>query len=231
MFGLVGCTQPKDKPSDAETTTKYVDGTYVAYDDASDKSYGMVEVTIKEDIITDVKVAGFTNMGDEKGENYPWEAFHEAKETMPQRFIDANGTEVEGVTGATGSVTGWKLAVERALEKALVEPPSTSAYFNGRFHGASDSTEKGRSVAWVTIEDDKIVDVKLGATTFTKDEEKKEVFKDETYSYAEFHQAVEQMPQRFIEANGPEVDTFTGATGSSEQWKVAVERALEKATK
>ena len=37
------------------------------------------------------------------------------------------------------------------------------------------------------------------------------------------------MADWFVEADGPEVDTYSGATGSSERWMEAVESALEKA--
>ncbi|QUH24630.1 FMN-binding protein [Serpentinicella alkaliphila] len=233
MLAVVGCTKTEQPSTNAPTptTNKYNDGTYVAFGNGTDKGYGMVEVTIENDVIVDVQVTEFNGIGVEKGEAYTYEAFHTAKAEMPGRFVEANGTDVETVSGATGSSSNWILAVERALEKALVEPASATTLFNGTFYGVSDATDKGRSVALVTIEDDKIVEVKLLATTFTKDDVPKEVFKNEEYPYATFHEAAVEMAARFVEANGPEVDTFTGATGSSVQWKQAVERALEKATR
>jgi len=57
--------------------------------------------------------------------------------------------------------------------------------------------------------------------------------KDEEYGqeqgFSGFHEAQDELPQRFIEAQGHEVDAYTGATGSSELWKEAVANAMEVA--
>ena len=54
-------------------------------------------------------------------------------------------------------------------------------------------------------------------------------FKDASYPYEPYHRAREEMALRFRAANSAGVDTFTGATGSSAAWIVAVEKALEHA--
>lgn len=230
MLAIVGCTKA-DEQTNTDPAKTYNDGTYVAYGNGNARGYGMVEVTIENDAIVDVKLFEFNGLNEEKGEEYSYPQFHEAKAEMPGKFVEANGSDVEMVTGATSSSTNWILAVDRALEKALVEPASAQTLFNGTFFGSSDATDKGRAVALVTVENGNIVDVTLSATTFTKDDVPKEVTKGEDYPYAAYFEAVEEMATRFIAANGADVDTFTGATGSSEQWKTAVERALEKASK
>ncbi|KAB3540993.1 FMN-binding protein [Alkaliphilus pronyensis] len=227
-IGLVACGT--DEPASSEPANLYSDGTYSAVSDASDKGYSAVTVTIANDEITEIELFEYNGFGDEKTEAYPYEEYHQAKEEMPARFIEANGTDVEVFTGATGSSNNWIQALERALENAKLEADNDSTYFNGTFLGASDLGEKGRGVAWVTIEDDAIKSVELKATTFEKDTNK-EVFKGEDYPFEPFHEAVTEMSARFIEANGSEVEIYTGATGSSVQWQQAVERALEKATK
>ncbi|SCY39562.1 FMN-binding protein [Alkaliphilus peptidifermentans] len=235
--GMIACSsndaEPSVTPPAASEDTDsnlYNDGTYTAVSDATDKGYGAVTVTIVNDEITEIELFEYNGFGDEKPESYAYEAYHEAKEAMPAKFIEANGTDVEIFTGATSSSTKWIQALERALEMAKTESDSEATYFDGTFLGSSDVGEKGRGVAWVTIENDKIVSVELKASTFEADT-KKEVFKGEEYPYEPFHEAVTEMAERFVEANGDEVEIFTGATGSSTQWQQAVERALGKAAR
>ncbi|SDK04596.1 FMN-binding protein [Natronincola ferrireducens] len=233
IISLIGCsTQTSADPEPGDETgevveNKYVDGTYVGFDNAGEKSYSKAIVTIENDRIVGLELIGLTDMGEVKGEAYPYETFHQAKAALTEAFIAANGTEgVDVFTGATSSYNGWKLALERALEKALVEPASDNVYFDGTFHGATELGERGRKLAWVTIENDTIVDVVVKETRFVDD---KEVFKDEEYTFEIFHEAAEEMPLRFIEANGTDVEIYTGATSSSTGWIEAVERALENA--
>ncbi len=206
----------------------YADGTYEAYSDANERGFGKVVVTIENDEIVDIELSEFRGTGVEKDENYSYDEFHEALAEMPGRFIEANSADVEIFTGATSSSDKWIQAVERAMEMALVEPADDSEFFNGTFFGASDLGERGRSVAFVTIENDEIVEVVLHDTQLSDDGEE---FKPEDYQYEEYFDAQEEMAERFVAANGTDVDTFTGATGSSNNWITAVERALEAASK
>lgn len=221
LFLMVGC-------GDDEAASMYNDGTYTAYGDASQNSVGRVTIEVKDDEIVSVDLEEFRTTGDKKDENYGFEAFHDALEEMPGRFLEANSADVEAVTGATSSSEGWKTGVERALEKASVDQDG-SDYFDGTFWGASDKGERGRSVAWVEIKDDKIVEVRLQDTTI--DEDGNESFKPEDYQYEEYHTGAVEMAERFVEANGVDVETYTGATSSSENWIIAVERALEAASR
>ncbi|AOY76053.1 FMN-binding protein [Clostridium formicaceticum] len=235
VVSLIGCSSqtaadpdPVEDPVVGEgTTNKYNDGTYEAYDDAAAKSFYKAVVTVKDDKIVDLDLIGFRNTGELKDADYPYAPFHEAQATLTEAFLAANGTEgVEIVTGATGSSEGWAIAINRALEKALVEPVSDAAYFDGTFQGVTELGERGRKMTRVTIENDKIVDVVVEETRFV---DGAEVLKDEEYEYEAFHQAAEEMPARFIEANGTDVEIFTGATSSSTGWIEAVEDALAKA--
>ncbi len=86
-------------------------------------------------------------------------------------------------------------------------------------------------MAWVTLENDDIIDLVLEEAVPANGEDYK--LKDEEYGqeqgYTGFHEAQEELPQRFIEAQGAEVDIYSGATGSSELWMDAVANALEAA--
>ncbi|MDR5660068.1 FMN-binding protein [Serpentinicella sp. ANB-PHB4] len=227
IFVIVGCSS--DTPATGgDATNTYQDGTYTAYSDAGARGYGMATVTIEDDAIVDVQVAEFNDFGEEKDSDYGYDAFHDAKEEMPGRFVEANSADVDVFTGATSSSNYWKQSVERALEMALVDT-SDATYFEGVFHGVSDVDERGsRGIARVTIENDNIVDVELKETRMDDEEE---VLKDEDYTFEQWHEALEEMPGRFVEANSADVDEYTGATSSSNKWQQAVERALEKAAK
>ncbi|MCC5910703.1 MAG: FMN-binding protein [Clostridiaceae bacterium] len=235
IISLIGCSSPAatpdEEPAEVETsvegtTNKYNDGTYTAVSDANTRGYNMATITIENDVIVNVELEEFQAMNNPKPEDYSYEAYHEAKDVLPERFVEANGTAVEVVTNATSSTTKWQQAVERALEKALVEPASTNEYFDGVFFGASEVGERGTKFARVTIENDTIIEVELTETTIPDGEEN---FKDEDYGFDTWHEAVEAMPARFVEANGTDVEIFTGATSSSTGWMEAVEDALENA--
>lgn len=217
-----------DEQDEEAAEGMYVDGTYEAYSDANERGFGKVVVTIENDEIVDIELSEFRGTGVEKDENYTYDEFHEALAEMPGRFLEANSADVETFTGATSSSEKWIQAVERALEMALVEPADDNEFFNGTFFGASDLGERGRSVAFVTFENDEIVEVVLHDTQLNDDGE---AFKPEDYQYEEYFDAQEAMAERFIEANGTDVDTFTGATSSSNNWITAVERAMEAARK
>ncbi len=195
------------------------DGEYVGYSEADDNGYVQAVVNIEDHEITSVELTEYTDLYLAKGEDYPWDEWHEAMEVLPERFVEANSSDVDVVSGATGTSEKAMAAVDMALQKAEgVEE------FEGTFLGRSDVTDRGGwGVAWVTVEEDEIVDVRLEEAT---DEEE---FKDEDYQWDEFHEAQEEMPEWFVEANSPDVDIYSGATSSSELWMEAVEHALEKA--
>ncbi len=88
--------------------------------------------------------------------------------------------------------------------------------------GVSDINDRGGyGIAFVTLEDGEIAAVELKEIDGTGD------FKNKEYSYQPYHKEVEEMAQRFVAANSSQIDSFTGATGSSTKWIQAVERALE----
>lgn len=98
------------------------------------------------------------------------------------------------------------------------------SYNNGTYTGISDADDHGYGIAVVTVNSDKITKVELTEIT------EMGVEKDfSTYKYEPSVQANEEMGQRFVDANSAEVDDFSQATSSSNKYKQAVARALEKA--
>ena len=241
---LVGCK-----------TAVYKDGTYTAYSDAGDKGDYSAEVTIKGDKITAVKVQGYDSLGRAKTEAYSYPQYHEAVIELPKRFIAKNSSEVDTFTGATSTSTGAKQAVKRTMEMALVKPASSAKYFDGTFMAKSEPDARGAwTVVWVTIGGDKITNVDLHGTAaakekdaegnVVKDAEGKDVIKKNAagdvvyerkdpavYSYTAYVEAKVELPKRFVAKNGADIDVYTMATGTSNQAKEAVAKALANAAR
>jgi len=249
---LTGCAKPAAQPEPAPK--KYQDGVYEGYSWADDKGYAWAKVEIKDDKIVRVELKEFDALGLEKDFSvYPYAEAKKANEEMPAQFVAANSAQVDGVAKATSSSRKYRRAVAHALEKALVVPSNSNKYFDGVFMAISDRTEKGWAIAWVTIEEDKIIDLKLIGTTpkrgadgeVVKDSAGNVVFerklsedliengevKTARYPYLPYHEARVKMAANILRAQSTNVDTITGATGTSNQWKQAVDRALEMAKK
>lgn len=191
---------------------------YVGYSEADDHGYIRAEVVLEGDTIIDVKLTEYSELGEAKGEDYSYDEYHEAMVELPERFIDANSHEIDVFSGATSSSNKAMEAVKMALDKA-----DDKTEFNGTYMGTSAPSDRGAyGVAWVEVKEGEIVDVKL-------EEVSEGEFKDEDYDYEDFHNAKEELPQSFIDADSYDIDTYSGATGSSDRWRQAVIRALGKA--
>ncbi len=194
------------------------DGEFIGYSEADENGYVKAAVTLEGGDIISVDLTEYTEKEEAKGEDYPWDDWHEAMEVLPERFEEANSSDVDIVSGATGTSEKAMEAVEMARQKA-----EGVEQFDGTYLGTSAEDNGGWGVAWVTVEGESIVDVRLEEVT-DGDE-----FKDEDYGWDHWYEAREAMPEWFVEADSPDVDTFTEATSSSQMWREAVENALEKA--
>ncbi|UMZ74167.1 hypothetical protein [Natranaerofaba carboxydovora] len=201
------------------------DGTFSAASEADDRGYVHADVTFEDDEITEVELAEFNDKGIEKGEDYDWDPFHEAMDELPERFKEANDSDIEVYTEATGTSEKAMGAVDKAIQRAEGE----TGAFDGTFLGTSEQTDDGWGVAWVTLDNEEISEVKLEEVTLTDEEDEEYEFKDDDYQWEEWHEAKEAMPDWFVEENSSEVDVYTDATESSEMWMEAVEDALQKA--
>ncbi len=113
--------------------------------------------------------------------------------------MEANGTEVDVISGATYTSEGILQAVESALT-----PQAETLTGVGKGFG-------GEITVTVTVEDGKIVAVvAVGA--------------NETPGIGT--PALDQLPTKIVEANGTQVDVIAGATYTSEGILQAVENAL-----
>ena len=225
---LAACT-PKTPPAPPAPPKVYTDGTYLASSDAGARGFVTAEITIADDKITAVNLVEYAGFAIPKAEDYAWAEYHEAMQKLPGMFIAANGPNVDNISKATGTVDKSKQAVQRAMEKAMVTKPSAAKYFDGTFMAKSEPDARGGfGVVLVTLEADKITDVVIKAT---RKVEGADVFKDAEYAWPEYHEALVELPKRFIAANSPDIDVYTKATGTSNQAKEAVANALALATR
>ena len=195
--------------------------TLVGYSQAEPgDGYVEARVILEKGDIIDVDLTEYNDLGQAKDEGYPLDEFHEAIRELPGRFVEADSADIDTYSGATGTSNSAIEAVSQALDKA-----DGVTEFDGSYMGVSEASERGAyGVAWVTVEAGQITDIYL-------EEVSDGDFKDEDYGYDEFHEAREEMPARFVEADSYNVDTYTGATGSSDRWIQAVTRALAKSAK
>lgn len=221
---LVGCGSPA-------APAVYKDGTYIGVSDASDKGYMRAEITIKQDKLESVKLVGLDGLGLEKTEDYPYEQYHTAIVDLAKEMTEKNTWDVDAVAKATSTSDQSKQAAQRAMEKALAEPTATATYFDGTFMAISEQTERGWTIAWVTVEDDAITKVVIHSTAAKTDDNGNVSFarKDDSYPYEVYFEALELIPERMVANNSTDIEAVTGATSTTDQAKEAAAQALESA--
>ena len=118
----------------------YKDGAFVAYGDANDKGNNMASVTLRNGKIVDIKVARIGVNYVDRGET----AYPDVVKAIPivtPKFIEAatreGAQQVDVVAGATSSINEFKVAIERAYNRAEIIETNKVAYQNGT-HGGVD---------------------------------------------------------------------------------------------
>ncbi|HHX02062.1 MAG TPA: FMN-binding protein [Firmicutes bacterium] len=211
--------------SSMASAANWVDGVYEAWSDAGARSIGYAKVFIEDGKLAAVILREYTDILVEKDfAVYSWPEAREASQTLAQKFVEAQGADVDIVTKATGSSTMFKQAVERALMKA--DPNAKlGEYFDGVFLGRSHWDPHGYyELVRVTIENDKIVDVKFSRvkTDYT-------VMDPATYNWPlEF--AWQQYAEQAKTSTPGYVDVISGATGLTFTGNIAVRDALTRAS-
>ena len=137
---------------------------------------------------------------------------------VPKRIVDAQSTDVDGVTGATYSSDAVKKAVDLALAQARGEKPvpakNAALSFTPGTYTGSGKGYGGQVQARVTFSETGITDIRVGQQR-------------ETAHVGDV--AFQTLPARIIAANGLNVDAVSGATMSSFGLKEAVLDAADQA--
>ncbi|SDL63372.1 RnfABCDGE type electron transport complex subunit D, partial [Halarsenatibacter silvermanii] len=171
-----------------------------------------VEITVEDEEITEIEVISHSETED---------IAEPAFEDLRDEVLDAQSTDVDTISGATGSSEGFLAAVDAARNEAREEAPEEEpevdeeVFEDGTFTGIEEGYNNDIEIE-VTLEDNEIVDIQVLAH-------------EETEDIAE--PAFEDLIDDVIAAQSTDVDTVSGATGSSEGFLTAVDDALDEASR
>ena len=178
------------------------DGTYRA----SANGFGgelVIDVTVEGGKITDIEVV--------ESQETPFIADAAFKALIPA-IIEAQGP-VDAASGATFTSKALLEAVEKAVSGVTEAPEGEAAYLDGIYRARVDSFG-GTLELEVVVEGGRIAAVNVLAHSDTPG------ISDPAY---------ENVPQRIVQANSPQVEIASGATVSSKAIMAAVEQALAQA--
>ena len=187
---------------------EYTPGTYTG--EAMGHEQGlMVTITVDDSTITDVQL--------DLSHETP-EIGGAAAEALTGQILAAQSAEIDGVSGATETTTGVKLALTDALNQAsgagdAVKKPVSDGTFSGT---APSFGLTGPLTAEVTLEGGKITDIKVTSET-------------DSLTGEWFGSAEALLIPRIIESQSLAVDAITGATTSSNGIRNAVAAAIDAA--
>lgn len=187
---------------------EYTPGTYTA--EAAGHEAGLVvTVTVDETGITAVDL--------DVSHETP-EIGGAAKDALIEQIMAAQGADIDGVTGATETSTGVKLALTDALNHAAgVTAAEKTAVADGTYTGTAPSFGlTGPLTAEVTLAGGRITDIKVVSET-------------DSLTGEWFGSAEALLIPRIIESQSLAVDAITGATTSSNGIRNAVAAAIDAA--
>ena len=203
-------TEKETEAPKAEETRTFQAGTYTG----TAKGYGGdVTATV---VITDGKIESVELVGNDETE----ELGGAALKKLSKKFVEAQTSTVDAISGCTITSDAAVAAVEQALEQAAggaAEAGSDSVQAVSYVAGTYTGTAKGFGGdvnATVVITDSGIESVEL-------------VGNDETEELGGV--ALEKLSKKFVEAQSAEVDAISGCTITSDAAKAAVSQALEQA--
>ncbi|CAH2214469.1 FMN-binding protein [Tepidibacter aestuarii] len=107
-----------------------------------------------------------------------------------------------------------------------------NTYKNGVYEANGDKWEYGSEQAIVTIEDDKIKNIDLKRLDASGEEVDYDMWTGQEVEGKVFPNLKEyriSMKDEMIEKQTYDVDSIAGATVTTDNWKIAVQRALEEA--
>ena len=186
VISASGCTGENEPQSSSASI--YTPGTY------SGSGSGMngrvsVTLTVDESTIVDIQL-------DVSGETESIGGA--AAEQLRTQILQSNGTSIDGVSGATLTSDGIREAVDAALNKAqgnVIETEMTPGKYSASAHGS-----KHDLTVEVTVDANSITDIRVVESN------------DSPYIS---DAAIDQLPQRIVDAQSLNVDVVSGATLTS----------------
>ncbi|MCR4434633.1 MAG: FMN-binding protein [Clostridiales bacterium] len=138
-------------------------------------------------------------------------------------------------TNTTQPGTTRNLTLPGTTIPGTIAPGTTAgtvSYKDGTYTGAADPWQYGSEDATVTILDGKIKSISLRRLDTSGKEVNYDEYAGQTKdgkTYPNLKKFRQDMADRMVAKQTYEVDTISGATTSTTNWKLAVKRALEKA--
>lgn len=167
-----------------------------------------VEVTF-----SDGKIVAVTAKGDQETNGVGSKAIEE----LPAKFVEANSSDIDGVSGATVTSDALKGLVKAAI-----------AEYNGNETAIGEVKMKpGTYVAEAS--GFSLLQPMSVEVTVNEKEIEKIVVKDNAETYPFVTAASEKLIPRMLENQSVKIDSITGCTGSSTGIKLATEKALKEA--
>ncbi|MFE9971343.1 FMN-binding protein [Streptomyces hirsutus] len=189
--------------------------------DAADTQYGAVQVrlTVSGGKITKAEAVQSPKGGQSDQINA------NAVPKLNQAVIAAQGAEIDAVSGATYTSTGYKKSLQSALDKAKAAGAAGSgndqggaqALGDGTVTGDAAQTEYGAVQVRLTVSGGKIA--KAEAVQSPKGGQSDQINAN----------AVPKLNQAAVTAQGAEIDAVSGATYTSTGYKKSLQSALDKA--
>ncbi|MFE9936566.1 FMN-binding protein [Streptomyces hirsutus] len=192
--------------------------------DAADTQYGAVQVrlTVSGGKITKAEAVQSPKGGQSDQINA------NAVPKLNQAVIAAQGAEIDAVSGATYTSTGYKKSLQSALDKAKAAGAAGSgndqggaggaqALGDGTVTGDAAQTEYGAVQVRLTVSGGKIT--KAEAVQSPKGGQSDQINAN----------AVPKLNQAAVAAQGAEIDAVSGATYTSTGYKKSLQSALDKA--
>ena len=141
---LAGCSTSSASAVASESTGKYTPGTY----EGTGTGMGSItaSVTVDANQITSINLdlSGETESIGQKAGN-----------TLIQQILDAQSTDIDGVSGATVTSKGVEDAVQKALDQATGAVASAGAIADGTYTGTAHGSRSEITVQ-VTVENNEI---------------------------------------------------------------------------
>lgn len=145
----------------ATPANPYKDGVYVTYGNAYSKGTEGAKVTIKDGKVADLELLRTSPKLIDRDVRNNYSGLWQAYEPVANSIIGKTreqAAEVDVVSGATRSCDGWKLAVDRAFERALVEKPAGKVYFEGEHMGVDP---EGKYMVFANYDANRLLGVKV----------------------------------------------------------------------
>lgn len=205
----------------AMAAAEYNDGHYMGF---LPNSHGdvVVEVNIAKGAIVGVNIISPVKLSS----TYEYEPGIEAFIEYPSKVLKNQSADIDVVAKATGSYEDYNQAVQMALDIA------SGSYEGNKYYGLARNFNHGHVLVEITVDGDKVTDVRLVTAQSDKAREMLMPAKGDDYKSApalKYYKEFPEMAKEAVNEGVYEVDIISGATHSGHSYNEALRDALEQA--